>query len=53
MLLIDYQKHKIYLGIAALAFRKEIARECNKEGIAVIKQKGDKLIIFDKHLKVL
>jgi len=48
----EYQKHKIYLGIAALAFRKELARECNKEGIAVIKQKGDKLIIYDKNIKV-
>ena len=48
----EYKNHKIYLGISALTFHKELQRECTKQGIAVIKQKGDKLIFFDNHLKV-
>ena len=48
----EYKNHNIYLGIAALSFHKELQRECTKHGIAVIIQKGDKLIINDKHMKV-
>ena len=46
-----YENHKFYLGIAALSFEKEIEDRIIKEGIAVIKQAGDKMIINSKNLK--
>jgi hypothetical protein len=48
----DYQKHQVYLGLATLAFYPELEKACIKEGIAVIKQVGDTVVINDKHLKV-
>jgi hypothetical protein len=47
-----YKDFKIYLGLAALVFPKHIEEECKKEGIAIIKQVGDMVVINDKHLKV-
>jgi hypothetical protein len=46
-----YENHKFYLGIAALSFEKEIEERIIKEGIAVIKQAGDKMIINSENLK--
>ena len=46
-----YKDFKIYLGLAALVFPKNMEEECIKNGIAIIKQIGDKVIINDKHLK--
>ena len=48
----DYKDFKIYLGLATMAFYPELEQECIKNGIAIIKQIGDKVIINDKHLKV-
>jgi hypothetical protein len=48
----DYKDFKIYLGLASLSFYKELERECVKQGIAIIKQVGDNVVIRDKHLKV-
>jgi len=47
----EYKNHKVYVAIAALAINKTVERECNKQGLAVIKQVGDKVIVYDKHLK--
>ena len=47
----DYQNHKIYLGLATLVFSPELEQACINEGIAVIKQAGDTVIINDEHLK--
>ena len=47
----EYKNHKIYLAIAALAINETLERECNKQGIAVIKQVGEKVVVFDKNLK--
>ena len=47
-----YQNHKIYLGLATMAFYPELEEECVRQGIAVIKQVGDSVVINDKHLKV-
>ena len=47
----EYRNHKIYLALAALTINSTLERECIKEGIAVIKQVGDKVIVYDKHLK--
>ena len=47
----EYQSHKIYVALAALTINATLEQECVKRGIAVIKQVGDKVIIYDKHLK--
>ena len=48
----NYKDFKIYLGLASLAFYPELEQRCINEGIAVIKQVGESVIINDKHLKV-
>ena len=48
----EYKNHKIYLAIAALTIDATFEHECKKNGIAVIKQVGDKLVVNDKNLKV-
>ena len=48
----QYKDFKIYLGLASMSFYPELEQECIKEGIAVIKQVGDAVVINDKHLKV-
>jgi hypothetical protein len=47
-----FKKHKVYLGLASLAFYPELEQECINEGIAVVKQVGDTVVINDEHLKV-
>ena len=47
----DYKEHKIYLGLASMSFYKELEEKCKNEGIAIIKQVGDNVIITDEHLK--
>jgi hypothetical protein len=47
-----YKNHQIYLGLATMSFYPELEEECINEGIAVIKQVGDSVVINDKHLKV-
>jgi len=48
----NYKDFKIYLGLASLSFYAALEQKCIDEGIAVIKQVGEKVIINDKHLKV-
>jgi len=48
----QYQDYKIYLGLASLSFNKDLEDECRNEGIAIIKQVGDSVIIKDNFLKV-
>jgi hypothetical protein len=47
-----YKDFKIYLGLASMSFESKLEEECIKEGIAIIKQVGDNVVINDKHLKV-
>jgi len=47
----EYRNHKIYLAPAALTINVNLERECIKQGIAVIKQVGGKVIVYDKLLK--
>jgi hypothetical protein len=35
-----------------MAFYPELEQECIAQGIAIIKQVGDKVVIHDGHLKV-
>ena len=48
----DYKDFKIYLGLASLSFNDDIEQECIDQGIAIIKQVGDTVVINDEHLKV-
>jgi hypothetical protein len=47
----EYKDHKIYLALAALTINESLERECIRQGIAVIKQVGDKVVVGNKHLK--
>jgi hypothetical protein len=48
----DYKDFKIYLGLASMSFYPDLENECVNQGIAVIKQIGDTVVIYDRHLKV-
>ena len=47
-----FQNHRIYLGLAALTFDRGIEEDCKENGIAIVKQVGDTVIINDENLKV-
>ena len=47
-----YKDFKIYLGLASMSFYPELEEECIYNGIAVIKQVGDTVVINDTNLKV-
>jgi hypothetical protein len=46
-----YKNHTIYLGLATMTFYPELEQACKENGIAIIKQTGDTIVINDKHLK--
>ena len=46
-----YKDYNIYLGLASMSFNSELEEECKNKGIAIIKQVGDTIVIYDKHLK--
>jgi len=46
-----YKDFKVYLGFASMSFYPELEDACTENGIAIIKQVGDKVIINDKHIK--
>jgi hypothetical protein len=46
------KEYKLYLGIAALSFKKITEERVLEKGIAVIKQVGNKTVIHDKNLRV-
>ena len=48
----NYKDFRIYLGLASMSFYPELEEECINNGIAIIKQVGDTVVINDKHLKV-
>ena len=47
----EYINHKVYIALASLAFYPDLEHVCNKNGVAIIKQVGDNLVIFDEKLK--
>jgi len=47
----EYKSHMIYLGLATMAFYPELEQACIDNGIAIIKQAGDTIVINDEHLK--
>jgi len=48
----DYKDFQIYLGLASMSFYPELEQMCTEQGIAVIKQVGDMVVINDAHVKV-
>jgi hypothetical protein len=48
----DYRSHGIYLGLAAMSFEDDVETEAGNNGIAVIKQVGDKIIVKDEHVQM-
>jgi len=46
-----YVNHKIYLGLASMAFYPELEEACIEHGIAIIKQAGETVVINDEHIK--
>jgi len=47
----QYQDFDIYLGLAGLSIEASAEKKAIKQGIAIIKQVGDTLVINDAHLK--
>ena len=48
----EYAHHQVYLGLATMVFYPELEEGCIHQGIAIIKQVGDTVVIHDAHLKV-
>ena len=48
----QYQDCAIYLGLAGLSIEASAEKEAIQQGIALIKQVGDTMVIYDEHLKV-
>lgn len=48
----EYSKCKIYLGLAAMVFSPEMEKLCRDNGVAVIKQVGENVVIIDNDVKV-
>ena len=48
----QYKDFALYLGLAALHINAATERESIEQGIAVIRQVGDTMVINDAHLKV-
>ena len=48
----QYADFDLYLGLAALHFKEGAEKEAISNGVAIIKQVGENMVIFDAHLKV-
>jgi hypothetical protein len=48
----EYQNHHIYLGVAAMGFKEGMEKMLHAAGIATIHQIGNKMVIYDKEVKV-
>jgi hypothetical protein len=47
----EYSNHNLYLGLAGLNVAIDAEKEAVNQGIAIIKQLGDNMVIHDEHLK--
>ena len=47
-----YKDHKIYLGFASYGFYEDVEEECIKNGIAIIKQVGDTMVMNEENIKI-
>jgi len=48
----DYKDYKIYLGIAGFSIPKEVDDEARRNGVAVLRQKGNVLEMDDNNMKI-
>jgi hypothetical protein len=48
----EHSDKKLYLALASMSFHKKTEEACEKEGIAIIKQVGETVVINDQHVKV-
>ena len=46
-----YAHHQVYLGLASMAFYSELEDDCISQGIAIVKQVGDTMVINDANLR--
>ena len=46
-----YKNHKIYLGLATMAFYDELEAKCKENNIAMIKQVGDTIVVIEGKLE--
>jgi len=46
-----YNGHRVFLGLAAMSFDKGVEKDCKNNGIAIVKQVGDTVVISDENLK--
>jgi len=47
-----YKNHNIYLGVAAMSFKKGLASDLHQAGIVTVHPVGKKMVIYDKEAKV-
>ena len=47
----EHKKKKLYLAMASMSFHPLTEKACKNNGIAIMKQVGDKVVIYDENLK--
>ena len=47
----EYKDYSIYLGVAAMSFRKGLEAKLHNVGIATVRQIGRKMVVFDQDIK--
>jgi len=48
----EHRDKKLYLALASMSFHKLTEKACKDNGIAIMKQAGDSVVIHDENLKV-
>ena len=48
----EHSDKKLYLALASMSFHKLTEKACKDNGIAIMKQAGDSVVIHDENLKV-
>jgi hypothetical protein len=48
----EFKNYNIYLGVAAMSFRKGMEQRLHNAGIATVRQVGKKMVVYDQEVKV-
>jgi hypothetical protein len=48
----EHSDKKLYLALASMSFHKLTEKACKDNGIAIIKQVGNTIVVSDENLKV-
>ena len=48
----EYAHYNIYLGVAAMSFKKDLVWRLHRAGIATIRPVGKKMVVYDKNVRV-